>query len=60
MVNIISCSLAHLKIKSWSKGFANLASTIVVLMPFGSRSFAAVLHSSNLAPKFKIQTVDPS
>ena len=56
IVIINSCSLADFKIKSSSKGLANLASIIVVEIPFAFNSSAATLHSSSLVPKLSKQT----
>ena len=42
-----------------SKGFENLASKILVVIPFFLRTSEAFLHSWSLAPKFKIATCLP-
>ena len=43
-----------------SKGLANLASIIVISIPFLNNISDAFLHSSNLVPKFKIAAYFPS
>ena len=52
--------VASCQIKFSSKGFANLASTIVMSIPFFFKFSAAFKVSFNLAPKFKIANFFPS
>jgi hypothetical protein len=54
-----SCSLASLKIRSISKGFANLASATVLERPRISNSSAAFKHSCSLPPNDKIAIFVP-
>ena len=60
IVIIASWVVANCQIRFSSKGFANLASTIVIFTPFFFKFSAAFNVSFNLAPKFRTANFFPS
>ena len=60
IVIIASWVVANCQIKFSSRGFANLASTTVMLTPFFFKFSEAFNVSLNLAPKFSIANFFPS